>query len=317
MKKLLIYIFVLLCVLFIIPSAFTKKRRAVDQNKEIEEAENIENKEPQPNYNYSKFAKIKLLHSKTNEIEEFPIDEYIYGVVSAEMPASYSIQALKAQAIVARTYTLYQIINSHGKHEEADICDDFTCCQAWLSKEERMAKWDENEAEQNWRKIEDAVNSTQGQIITYLGEPIDAFFHSNSGGITETASNVWGGNDFPYLKSVETSGEDEYSGYNSEVELSKEEIFLKLKEKHPDIEVDWNKDDAIKILEYTESNRVKTLKIGNTQIAGTEARSIFGLKSTNFTFEIQNDKIKFRVLGYGHGVGMSQTGAEAMANSRK
>lgn len=315
MKKLFIYILVFVCIIFIIPSVFTKKRRVSKKEEDI--VENTKNVEEKEKYDYSKFAKIKLLHTKTGEIEEIPIDKYICGVVSAEMPASYSIEALKAQAVVARTYTLYQIINSKGKHQDADICDDFACCQAWLSKEDRFAKWNEEEAEQNWGKIEDAVYKTQGQIITYLGEPIDAFFHSNSGGITETANNVWGGSNFPYLQSVETSGEDEYSSYNSEVELPKEDLISKLKEKHPEIEIDWNEEDAIKILEYTQSNRVKTLKIGNIKIAGTEARAIFGLKSTNFKVDTEDNKIKFEVQGYGHGVGMSQTGAEAMAKARK
>ena len=320
MKKILIYILVLICVVFIIPSAVTKKRRAAVENKDSKDGKDteiIEENAENPRYEYSKFAKIKLLHTKTGNIEEFPIDEYICSVVSGEMPVSYSMEALKAQAIVARTYTLYQIINSHNKHKDADICDNYACCQAWLSREDRLSKWDANVAEQNWNKIEEAVYSTQGKIITYEGEPIDAFFHSNSGGITETAVNVWGGSDLPYLKSVETAGEDEYSGYSSEVKLSKEELFSKVKEKYPEFEIDWNLEDSIKILEYTESKRVKTLKIGNIQIAGTEARSIFGLKSTNFSVNIENDIIKFQVLGYGHGVGMSQTGAEAMSKMRK
>lgn len=316
MKKILIYILILLCIVFIIPSMCTKKRQTLAVNNKEKNAEETEKKEEQPKYEYSKYSKIKLYHSKTSQIEELPIDEYLYGVVSSEMPASYTLEALKAQAIVARTYTLYQIINSNGKHGKADICDDSTCCQAWLSKEDRITKWDSGVAEENWNKVVEAVNSTQGKIITYNGSPIDAFFHANSGGVTETASNVWGGNDFPYLQSVETSGEDEYSGYNSGVEFTKEEIVKKIKEKHSDFEIDFSLEDCIQITEYTESGRVKTIKLGNIQIAGTEARTIFGLKSTNFTFEVNGDTIKFAVKGYGHGVGMSQNGAEAMAQAR-
>jgi len=217
------------------------------------------------------------------------MNEYLYGVVSAEMPASYEKEALKAQAIVARTYTIYQAMNNGSKHENADICDDYACCQAWISKEDRFAKWNENEAESNWQKIVECVDDTTGKIILYDEKPINAFFHSNSGGITETSLNIWGGIDYPYLKSVETSGEDGYNQYSSE--------------------------ECIKILELTSSNRVKTIKIGNKEIAGTEARSIFGLKSTNFTFEIDGENIKFSVKGYGHGVGMSQTGADSMAKT--
>lgn len=315
MKRFLIYLLLLISILFILPSIFTKKRQEVAGAKE-EVAENAtENQEETVKYDYTQYATIKLYHAKTGEIEELPIDEYLYGVVSAEMPANYEQEALKAQAVVARTYTLYQIMKSNGKHGEADICDDSSCCQAWISKEERLAKWEENVRDSNWDKIVKAVDSTQGEMITYQGEPIDAFFHANSGGTTETATNVWGGANFPYLQSVETAGEDTYSGYASEVELSKDELVNKLKEKHADIEINFDEQDAIKIMEYTESGRVRIIKFGNIEMAGTEARTLLGLRSTNFSFEIKEDIIKFSVIGYGHGVGMSQTGADSMAKS--
>lgn len=318
MKKVIIYILTFMCVIFILPSICTKRQDLSVSYAETEEAENtVQEEEETPKYEYSKYATIKLYHTKTSEVEELSLDEYLYGVVSSEMPANFEKEALKAQAVVARTYTLYQIINSNGKHGEAGICDDSTCCQAWISKDDRMAKWDANEAEANWEKIVDAVDSTQGQIITYNGKPIDAFFHSNSGGVTETAANVWGGTNYPYLQSVETSGEDGYSQYNSEVEISKEELIEKLKQKHSDISINFDEQDCIKIIEYTESGRVKTMKFGNIEIAGTEVRSLLGLKSTNFSFEITENSIKFFVIGYGHGVGMSQTGADSMAKSRK
>ena len=318
MKKVIIYILTFMCVIFILPSICTKRQDLSVSYAETEEAENtVQEEEETPKYEYSKYATIKLYHTKTSEVEELSLDEYLYGVVSSEMPANFEKEALKAQAVVARTYTLYQIINSNGKHGEAGICDDSACCQAWISKEDRIAKWDANEAEANWEKIVDAVDSTQGQIITYNGEPIDAFFHSNSGGVTETAANVWGGTNYPYLQSVETSGEDGYSQYNSEVEISKEELIEKLKQKHSDISINFDEQDCIKIIDYTESGRVKTMKFGNVEIAGTEVRSLLGLKSTNFSFEITENSIKFFVIGYGHGVGMSQTGADSMAKSRE
>ena len=198
---------------------------------------------------------------------------------------------------------------------DADICDNFACCQAWISKEDRFNKWEEANREQNWNKIVEAVNSTSKQVIVYEGEPIDAFFHSNSGGITETAGNVWGGKDLPYLKSVETAGEEGYSGYSSYVEISKEDLINKIKTKYSDINIDFNNENCIEILEYTGSGRVRTIRFGNIQMAGTEARSLLGLKSTNFSFEITENSVKFNVVGYGHGVGMSQTGANSMAKS--
>ena len=229
------------------------------------------------------------------------------------MPANFDKEALKAQAVVARTYTIYKVLNK--KHENADICDDSSCCQAWISKEDRFNKWEENSRESNWEKICDSVYSTSGKIITYDNKPINAFFHSNSGGITELPVNVWGGTNYPYLQSVETSGEDGYKQYLSEINLTYDELLNKLKEKYPDIEIDLNDNESIKILEYTESKRVKTIKFGNHNLSGVEARTIFGLKSTKFEVEKNDNNIKFKVIGNGHGVGMSQTGADAMAKS--
>ena len=227
------------------------------------------------------------------------------------MPANYEIEALKAQAIVARTYTIYKVKNK--KHENADICDDSNCCQAWISKEDRLERWEESLRESNWKKIEEAVYSTKGKIITYQNEPINAFFHSNSGGKTEVPVNVWGGTGYPYLQTVETSGEDTYTQYSSEVILSQQQLIDKLKTKYADITIDFNNAEDIKILEYTDGDRVKTVKLGNHNLSGVEVRTLLGLRSANFTITQENGNIKFSVKGYGHGVGMSQTGADSMA----
>ena len=311
MKKIFLYIVGFVVICFIIPFVFTNKF----ETKTVETSENAETQkeENKTQYNYKEYSTIKLLHSKTGEIQEINLDEYLYGVVSSEMPASFEQEALKAQAVVARTYTIYTIIHSNNKHEGASICDDSKCCQAWITKEDRLSKWEESERETNWNKIVSAVDSTKGKIITYKGEPIDAFFHSNSGGTTEIPINVWGGSGYEYLQSVTTAGEDSYTQYSSEVEISKEELEQKVKEKYSDFQINWQEENAIQILEYTQSGRVKTLKVGNKNLSGVEARTIFGLKSTNFEFTINETTIKFNVKGYGHGVGMSQTGADAMA----
>lgn len=313
MKKVFIYFFVFLLIFFLLPALLTKKNveAKVSDNKEI----NATEEEKVENYDYKNYGTIKLLHLETNEVEEVPIDTYLVNVVSAEMPADFEIEALKAQSVVARTYTIYKIQNK--KHDNADICDDSGCCQAWISKEERLARWDEGVRESNWQKIEQAVNGTKGKIITYEGKPINAFFHSNSGGKTEVPVNVWGGTGYPYLQVVETSGEDNYTQYNSEVVLSKEEILEKLKVNYSDISIDFNNNDDLKILEYTDSGRVKTVKFGNHNLSGTETRSLFGLRSSNFEIIKENDNIKFSVKGYGHGVGMSQTGANTLAKEGK
>ncbi len=314
MKKVYIVLFMLIFCTFAIPIIFTKNtvsgKIANDTN---ETTENTTEEIQMIDYNYKQYDTIKLLHADTGEIEELPLDTYLLGVVSAEMPANYEQEALNAQALVARTYTIYSIVHSGGKHGEADICDDSGCCQAWISKEDRMARWDEAQREDNWRKIEIAVNTTAGKIITYNGEVIDAFFHSNSGGTTEAPVNVWGGTNYPYLQSVETAGEDAYSQYSSEVVLTKEEFQNKILAKHSDFTIDYSQTDCIQILEYTESGRIKTIKIGNLNLSGVEVRTLLGLRSANFEVSLDGDNIKFSVKGYGHGVGMSQTGADSMA----
>ncbi len=313
MKKILIYLLSFILICFVIPAILTKRtvNTISQENTNIENQQSQQDKENEQNYQYSKYGTITLLHKKTGNTEQVNIDDYLCNVVSAEMPADFEIEALKAQAIVARTYTIYKILNK--KHENADICDDSTCCQAWISKEDRLARWEESKRENNWQKINDCVNSTKGKIITYNNQPINAFFHSNSGGVTEIPVNVWGGTGYPYLQSVETSGEDAYNQYASEVTFTQEELINKLKQKYSDISIDFSNENEIKILEYTESTRVKTVKFGNHEISGVEARTLLGLKSTNFEITKDGDNIKFSVKGYGHGVGMSQTGADSMA----
>lgn len=279
--------------IFLSPIAFTQKF-TID-----EDSQKIEIKLEEPTIDFSvKYKTINLLHKNDNTVENIELDDYLVNVVAAEMPVNFEMEALKAQATVARTYTLYQIANGK-KHDNADICDSSLCCQAWISKEKRYEAWGENQ-DANWNKLKEAVYSTAGEIITYQGQPIDAFFHSNSGGTTEIPVNVWGGTNYPYLQVVETSGEDNYTQYYSEREYTKTELENKMKEYYSDFAINWNEQNCIEILEYTESSRIRTIKIGNKNISGVEARKIFELKSSNFTFEIEGEKVKFKVKGYGH-----------------
>ena len=317
MKKFFIYFVAFISICFILPALFTKRNintfsNGLEENiQENNEQISNNNSNEVSEYNYNKYGTIKLLHKKTNEIEEVKIDDYLCNVVSAEMPADYELEALKAQVIVARTYTIYKVQNK--KHENADICDDSTCCQAWVSKENRLERWEETKREENWNKIQQCVNETKGKIITYNNQPINAFFHANSGGTTELPVNVWGGSGLPYLQVVQTAGEEGYTQYSSEVDLTQEELINKLKTKYEDIQIDFNNDEDVKIIEHTDSNRVKTVKFGNHELSGVETRTLLGLKSTNFEIKKENNQIKFLVKGYGHGVGMSQTGANTMA----
>lgn len=311
MRKLILYIMILISLCFAIPAIFVHSFKTEQASIEPMDQSSI------IGYNYKEYDTIKLLHKKTNKIEEIKLDQYLYGVVSAEMPVDFEMEALKAQAIVARTYTMYKIVNNNKKHGDADICDDSNCCQAWISKEDRLARWPEEKREENWKKIVEAVDSTAGKIVTYEGKPINAFFHSNSGGKTELPINVWGGSGYPYLQTVETAGEENYTDYQSEVELTKQELIDKIKQTHSDIVLDVNNNDEIRIIDYTESGRAKNVKFGSVILSGVEVRKIFGLRSTNFNIEINNNNVKFIVIGYGHGVGLSQTGSDSLAKQGK
>lgn len=311
MRKLLFYFIFIVIMIFAMPMIFTntfENKENITVNSKVENI--IIN-----NYDYGEISHINLLHTDNGQVENIKLDEYLYGVVAAEMPASYEIEALKAQAVVARTYTIYKLKNKDNKHENADICDSSLCCQAWITKENRMARWDDNR-EAYWNKIVLAVDSTAGKYITYNGEIINALFHSNSGGKTELAINVWGGN-YPYLQCVETSGEENYSTYLSEVKISKDELIQKMLEKNENFKIDFKEQDCISVLEYTDSGRIRKIKIGNTEISGIDARTIFGLKSSNFEVRLIGDLIEFTVKGYGHGVGMSQSGSDALAKQGK
>ena len=166
MKKLLIYFFAFLFICFFLPALLTKSEINASSQVNNENNSNEQNQieEVAESYIYQQYGNIKLLHADTNEIEEVPLDTYICNVISAEMPVDFEKEALKAQAIVARTYTIYKIKNK--KHDNADICDNSSCCQAWISKQDRLDRWD-GDKEAKWNKIEEAVKETQGKIITY------------------------------------------------------------------------------------------------------------------------------------------------------
>jgi stage II sporulation protein D len=206
MRKIIAFTIILIVLCFLIPIIFTKRVETIQSSTVVKKdtQEDVQEINVDVSYNYDSFTKIKLLHTTNNQTEEVNLDEYLCNVVSAEIPAKYNIEALKAQAIVARTYTIYTIIKNNNKHGEASLCDSSSCCQAWISKDDRLEKWEENVREEYWNKIVQSVNETIGEVITYKGEVINAVYHANSGGKTELASGVWNGGDYPYLQSVET-----------------------------------------------------------------------------------------------------------------
>lgn len=298
----------------IISMLVIKKWEAEDKEKTIkEEIEKVkeyelENKVPK---------EIRLKITKTGEVVTLDIDEYLKGVVPSEMPPAYNIEALKAQAVVARTYTYEKM--SRNSHKDCDVCDNYACCQAYYNKEKILEIWenrkfDEKTREEYWSKVEEAVNSTNNIVITYKGEYIKAYFHANSGGITESSTEIWGKQNIPYLVPVESLGEEEHQYYKTEVTLSFDEIKEKInKGSDRKCNTDLNENN-IKILSNTVSGRAATVQIGENIYEATELRTLFGLKSTNFTIEIKENMVTFYVTGYGHGLGMSQTGSNYYAN---
>lgn len=250
---------------------------------------------------------IRLLCGDT--VSEISVSDYLTGVVAAEMPVSFEPEALKAQSVAARSY-LQRAINS-PKHEGADICADSNCCQAYLTCEQLKASWGDK-YEKYIQKISDAVGATDGEYLSYDGAPALAAFHSSSDGATEDASALWA--DVPYLKSVSSPETgDSVPNFISTVELSEldfRDTILYLK---PEADMTGDASAWIGKTELSSSGRVASVVIGGVSFTGSELRTLFGLRSTDFELSYNDGKFTFTVHGYGHGIGMSQYGANAMA----
>lgn len=297
--KLIVAIIVFILVVVIFPALFTKKPPVQKPgNTDIEfEITGMEDGEYQ------------VCVWLDGTLTDMPLEEYIVGVVAAEMPASFEPEALKAQAVAARTYTMYK--KNHGgcdAHSGADICSDSTHCQAYLTAEEMADNWGAS-AKAYIQKILDAVEQTRGEMIYYDGEPIQVFFHASAGGRTENSENVYS-KPLPYLVSVESQGEENSSNYFGEVCVSRKEFTKRMKAFSASISFDGK--PLIGQVDRFDSGRVQSIEVGSETFTGREMREIFGLNSANFTVEAGDD-VTFSTIGFGHGVGMSQTGANAMA----
>ena len=241
-------------------------------------------------------------------VEEMTLADYLWRVVAAEMPAGFEPEALKAQAVCARTYTLWKLAaGSHG--ETADICADSSCCQAYTDPARAAEKWGEQHGEFS-AKIARAVENTDGMVLTYGGEPIQAVFFSSSTYTTEDAAAVWGSS-LPYLVSVESPEGDEVPNYRSTVTLTAEQ--MRALAASAGATLSGKATGWISGVSYTASGRVASLKFGDVTLSGGGARTLFGLRSACFTVREADGVFTFSVTGYGHGVGMSQYGANAMA----
>ena len=247
-----------------------------------------------------------------DQVVEMDLGTYLVGVVRAEMPASFEMEALKAQAVAARTYTLYKIQSGGNHGDTADICTDSTCCQAYISEENARNNWGEN-ADAYEQKIEDAVSGTDGQAILYNGQPILAVFHSSSAGLTRRAGEVWQ-SDLPYLQAVESpEAGDAIPNYYSRVEFTAEEFREAFTAAHPEADLSGEMDSWLRDAVVDDAGSVSTVTVGGVTVKGSQLRSILGLRSACFEWEVQDGKLVFFVTGFGHGVGLSQYGANQMA----
>lgn len=240
-------------------------------------------------------------------VQEIPLEQYLIGVVAAEMPISFELEAFKAQAIAARTYTLKRLKDNPNTIFTQEI-------QSYYSNSELEKLWDVKEYAINYAKVVNAVNSTKGLVVTYNDELIDAIFHSTSIGVTRSAQEVWG-QDIPYLQSVDSLDDINAPTYLHQYTLSYDEFIRKAKAYQEDIIIGENISGEIQIIERTKDGFVQQIQLGNKILTGENFRKIYDLASSHFTLNFRVDNIEILCKGYGHCVGMSQYGADFMAKS--
>ena len=246
--------------------------------------------------------KLLTVQNRAGNLQQMTMEEYLVGVVLAEMPANFESEALKAQAVVARTYTCKRMEGS--KHEGAAVCMDSGCCQGYRSPEEYL---DQGGKQAAIDKVRRAVEATEGLVLRYGGALIDATYFSCSGGSTEDAVAVWG-QDVPYLQAVESPGEEDAPRYSEAVTFQAAEFAEKL-----GLAADGDPAGWFGAVTYTDGGGVETMVIRGTSFRGTELRTKLGLRSTAFSVAVQGKTITVTTRGFGHRVGMSQYGAQAMA----
>ncbi|WP_031514160.1 stage II sporulation protein D [Desulfofalx alkaliphila] len=255
-------------------------------------------------------TEIKLYRHQTGEIETLALEEYLLGVVAAEMPANFPTEALKAQAVAARTYAAQRLLPGgveNPAHPGADLCDDPRHGQAWISTEEMMARWGKLSYYQNYFKIKRAVDGTRNKVLVYNKELITAAYHAScGGGYTENSGDVWQV-ELPYLKSVPCPHCSDPHPVRT--------VTYPLNKVAERLQADLTALPTI--AEQTSTGRPKTVNIAEKQIPATVFRELLNLRSTWFEYEIHENKITFTTTGHGHGIGMCQYGAKGMAENKK
>lgn len=305
MKKILRILFVLFLLIVLIPTLLVRGCYWSKAKVRIEEGGTM----------------IRVWHHDTQQVENMPLEQYLVGVVAAEMPASFELEALKAQAIAARTYALKRMQAAEGGanevHPAADVCTDPAHCQAWIDDSRQRENWGVLRYYQYHTKIKRAVEQTRGLVLVYNGRLIDPVYHSTCGGRTENARDVWN-YDVPYLRSVECPWDKDSPRWQDQLTLSLDDLENRLQVKLavPTSKLSAKK-NLVRITEQSPTGRAKTVQVGDKTFAATEFRSRLGLRSTRFTVEQQGNEIIFKTIGNGHGVGMCQYGANGLAKEGK
>ena len=260
----------------------------------------------QSGFNSNKDETVVRVLTKNNTVEKINLEDYLVGVVSGEVPVSFEKEAIKAQAVAARTYALKQIENH--KNYEYDVKDD-TSSQVYQTDEELRNKWGNN-YDEYVKKIKECVNKTEGEYVSYNNEVIYAFFFSTSNGKTEDNKNVFG-KDLPYLKVVDSSfDESETKNFTTVKIVSLDDFYKQLNLEKSD---ELNITDIVK----TESGRISSIMVNGKAFTGRDFQKRLSLRSNDFTIQKNNENITITTKGFGHGVGMSQYGANALAKRHK
>ena len=256
-------------------------------------------------------AKETITVLRDGDAQEEDFETYLTQVVLSEMPADFATEALKAQAVAARTFARRQMAG--GKHADADVCSQSACCQACLSVDALQERYGAA-FDAAWDKASNAVQQTQDEVLTYGGALIDAVYFSCSGGRTEAAVAVWGG-EIPYLQSVPSPGEEDAPRETETLTFTAEEFRDRITPARPDADLSGAPETWFGAVRYTAGGGIGTLELGDASFTGTELRRLLGLRSTDIEFSPQEDGVTVTTHGFGHRVGLSQYGAEAMAQA--
>ncbi|MFB4163301.1 stage II sporulation protein D [Alteribacillus sp. JSM 102045] len=317
MKKWIFVPLVFICLFFLVPMLFVLLPNDAADDKSLTTAdENIQTsarltKEEQESQLAADMenVSVSVFRSETETVEEIALEDYVAGVVASEMPAEFEIEALKAQALTARTFIAREMIapSDIDLPEDAQVTDT-QMHQVYQNEEELREKWGDD---YQWKmdRVREAVLATAGQVLTYDGEPITAAFFSTSNGYTENAEDYWK-NPVPYLQSVESPWDQSSPQYKNAKRIPAAEVERLLG-------ISIGTEETGEIISRTDGGRVAELKLGEETFSGRDIREKLGLHSSDFQISRDGDEFIFSTKGWGHGVGMSQYGADGMAKEGK